>query len=123
MLELNSRATEGQYLMIDYPTTCPECGSPASPCGGYLQASRCDACGIIVLPRNLEALWARMQELVAHPRFWEAVELLDSRFRDAWTRLLFIPRIWLADRRSRQVEEAADAVDAALAALERESTP
>jgi hypothetical protein len=58
-----------------------------------------------------------MQELKAQPRFWDAVELLDPRFRDAYMRLIWIPRIWLADRRDRQVEAAADAIDMALDAL------
>ena len=68
----------------------------------------------IELPPHLEELWHEMQELKRHPRFGEACYRLDPRSRDAWWRLMFIPRRWLLDGRENQVREAMGAIRAVM---------
>jgi Zn-finger nucleic acid-binding protein len=98
---------------------CPDCGVPGEPMGStLLHCARCPRCQAILLPPELEELWLRMAELRADPRFWQGVDALDPRVRDAFANLMHIPRIWLADRRDRQVEEAIAAISRAISELE-----
>jgi hypothetical protein len=71
------------------------------------------------LPPPLEKLWQEMQEVINHPRFWEAADEVDPRFRDAYIKILHMPRRWLADRRELQAKEALRAIRTVFDSFER----
>jgi len=69
------------------------------------------------MPTDLERVWQDMQKLKQHPRFWDGVEALDARLRESQVRILHVHRIWLADGRKEQVQQAMMAVRSAIEGL------
>ena len=75
------------------------------------------------LPPHLEKLWKEMQQLKRHPLFEESFDCLDKRFAQAYINLMYIPKIWLADGRERQVRAAMRAIKKAIKKLEASKNP